>query len=44
MLVREIDALGGEMGRVSDESGVMFKVLNKSRGPGGVRSTCTDRP
>ena len=33
VLVREIDALGGEMGRVSDESGLMFKVLNKSRGP-----------
>eukprot|EP00456_Euglypha_rotunda_P057966 TRINITY_DN48080_c0_g1_i1.p1 TRINITY_DN48080_c0_g1~~TRINITY_DN48080_c0_g1_i1.p1 ORF type:complete len:156 (-),score=20.32 TRINITY_DN48080_c0_g1_i1:17-484(-) len=33
ILVREIDALDGLMGRVTDKSGIMFKVLNQSRGP-----------
>ncbi len=32
-VVREIDALGGAMGRVADRSGIQFKVLNASRGP-----------
>jgi tRNA uridine 5-carboxymethylaminomethyl modification enzyme len=31
-LVREIDALGGLMGRVADRSGIQFKVLNSSKG------------
>ncbi|MCH2145450.1 MAG: tRNA uridine-5-carboxymethylaminomethyl(34) synthesis enzyme MnmG [Phycisphaerales bacterium] len=31
-IVREIDALGGMMGRVADATGIMFKVLNASRG------------
>jgi len=31
-IVREIDILGGVMGRVADESGLQFKVLNKSKG------------
>src|SRR6266852_6945215 len=32
-LVRELDALGGEMGRVADLTGTHFKTLNESRGP-----------
>ena len=37
-LVREIDALGGEMGRTADRAAIQLKTLNASRGP-AVRAT-----
>ena len=32
-LVRELDAIGGLMGRVIDQTGIQFRLLNRSRGP-----------
>lgn len=32
-MVREIDAMGGEMGWITDHAGLQFKILNSSRGP-----------
>jgi tRNA uridine 5-carboxymethylaminomethyl modification enzyme len=36
-IVREVDALGGEMAKVTDRAGLQFRMLNLSRGP-AVRS------
>ena len=37
-LVKELDALGGEMAKVADATGIQFRTLNASRGP-AVRAT-----
>ena len=37
-LVKELDAMGGAMAQVTDESGIQFRILNSSKGP-AVRAT-----
>jgi tRNA uridine 5-carboxymethylaminomethyl modification enzyme len=32
-LVREVDALGGEMGKLTDQAMIQYRILNRSRGP-----------
>ncbi len=39
-LVKEIDALGGEMGKVADATGIQFRVLNSSRGAATRGTRC----
>ena len=35
-LVREIDALGGEMARVTDQTAIAYRTLNTKKGPAGA--------
>ena len=39
-LVKEIDALGGEMGKIADKTAIQYRILNTKKGP-AVRSTRT---
>src|SRR5438045_6215794 len=43
--VREVDALGGAQGLITDRSGIQFRMLNRSRGPAvqSPRAQCDKR-
>jgi len=45
ILVREVDALGGAQGLITDQSGIQFRMLNRSRGPAvqSPRAQCDKR-
>ncbi len=44
-IVREMDALGGEMAKVTDQTGIQFRMLNTSKGPAvwAPRAQCDKR-
>ena len=44
-LVKEIDALGGEMGRNTDQAGIQFRMINPSKGPAvrALRAQCDNK-
>ncbi|HJU06574.1 MAG TPA: FAD-dependent oxidoreductase, partial [Nitrospiraceae bacterium] len=41
-LIKEVDALGGEMGRNTDRAGIQFRMINTSKGPAvrALRAQC----
>ena len=43
-IVREIDALGGQMGIVTDRSAIQFGITQPFQRPGHVESACPKRP